>query len=122
MKNILQQIVPPTAINPSFNSVAIDTSQVLYISAQVTVDASGTAPTFTMKMQASNDIPNTGTMGISGFAPTNWSDVASASVSFTSAGTKMIPSQQIGYRWIRFVNTYASGSGNASVTIFGICV
>ena len=120
MKNVLTEIIPSRNINPSYDGAAIDTSQVIYASLQVV--ATGTTPTFSVKLQASNDVPPTGTMGVGTWTPTNWSDISGATVSFTDVGAKMIPVTLIGYRYIRVVETYTSGTGTFSAQFFGICV
>lgn len=121
MKFLNTQNIPSTSITPTFNGTAIATDQMLYISAQV-ITSSGSSPSATVKMQASNDIPSTSPSGLPNqFVPTNWTDVSGATVTITTNGTLLIPKTEICYRWVRFVVTFTSGTGNVSVNVFGIC-
>lgn len=120
MKYLSTTNIPSTSIDPTFSGVAIDTSQVLYISAQV-VTAGGSSPSYAVKMQASNDICTTGNQPTP-FVPTNWTDVSGAAVTVTTNGTMLIPKQELSYRWVRFVATFTSGTGNVTVNVFAVCV
>src|SRR5579872_4422788 len=88
----------------TINSDAIPTQNVLSVSAQAV--ATGGSVAGTAKLQASNDNVTTG----SGAVPTNWTDIASATVSVSAAGTFLIPKTEICYQWIRVVYTN-SGTG-----------
>lgn len=120
MKIINIPMISSTSITPSFNSAAVDSSQMLYISAQV-VSSAGASPVYSVKLQASNDIAQAGAQP-GAFTPTNWSDIPLATVSITANGAYLIPSTQIAYRWIRAAVTFTSGTGNTVVNLFGICV
>jgi hypothetical protein len=120
MKNTNFQTIPSTSVTPSFNGAAIDTGQMLYISAQA-ITSGSSSPVFTVKLQASNDICTTGNQPTP-FVPTNWTDIPNATVSVSANGSTMIPKTEICYRWVRVVVTFASGTGNVAVNIFGICV
>lgn len=68
---------------------ALDASQVLYLSAQAVVTGTSTG---TLNIQASNDI----------VSPTHWSDIETlGTVEIAGAGVYLIPSFQVGYRWVR---------------------
>lgn len=120
MKYVNPVIIPSTSITPTFNSAAIDTSQMLYVSLQAIV-AGGSSPTGTIKLQSSNDPCPPGNLP-NNFTPTNWSDIASATASFSADGVVVIPKTDLCYRWIRIVVTYVSGTGTISANLFGICV
>lgn len=119
MKYVSFQSIPPTSITPTFNGTAIDTGQMLYMSAQV-VTTAASSPVFTVKLQASNDVCITGNAPTP-FVPSNWTDIASATVSVSAAGVMLIPKTDICYRWVRAVVTFTSGTGTVAVNVFGVC-
>lgn len=119
MKTVITTLIPSTSITPSFNSAAYDTGQILYVSAQVIT--TGTSPTFTVKLQASNDNYPPGTMA-SDFTPTNWTDIPNTTVSVSATGSMLIPKTEICYRWVRAAVTFTSGTGTVIVNLFGISV
>lgn len=119
MKYLSFTSIPSTSITPSFNGDAIDTSQMLYLSAQA-VTAGGASPSFTVKLQMSNDVCLTGNQPTP-FAPTNWTDISGASVTVSSNGAALIPKTDLTYRWVRVVVTFTSGTGNVIVNVFGVC-
>lgn len=121
MKILSKQILSAASITPSRNSQAIDTSQMIQISAQV-VTTAGSSPTFSVKLQASNDVCDHGNLPGGSFTPTNWTDISGATVNVTQDGAVIIPKTEICYRWVRVVITFTSGTGNVAVTIFGICL
>ncbi len=120
MKYLSQQNIASRSITPTYNGPAIDASQLLQISVQAVI-ASGTSPTGSVKIQASNDVCHTGNQPTP-FVPTNWTDISGATVSYTDNGSLLIPKLDLCYRWIRIVNTFGSGTGNVSVTIFAVSV
>ena len=66
-----------------------------------------------IKVQVSNDsVKDT---------PTNWTDLASATINVTAASTLILAKTEICYQWIRLVYTRTSGSGtlNARVKTIG---
>lgn len=91
------------------NGTAIPAQDLLYVSAQA-VSTGGAAGT--LKFQASNDNPVSG----SGQVPTNWSDIASASVAVSGAGSFLIPSLSLCYQWIRVVYTN-TGTGTIACMV-----
>lgn len=95
-------------------SGAIPTDFVVNASVQVVTTGTSTG---TLKIQMSNDIgPPVGTLGQP--APTNWSDIASITVSVTAAGAVNIPKFDTCYGYIRAVWTHTNAaSGTLSVTI-----
>jgi hypothetical protein len=92
------------------NSAPIPAQDLCWVSAQVV--ATGTAAA-TVKIQASNDNPVSGT----GQAPTNWTDIASASATVSGAGTALIPKTDLCYQWIRVSVSSSSGAGNLQVNV-----
>lgn len=86
---------------------AIDASHILAISAQAVTTGTSTG---TLKFQASNDAP-----GVSG-NPTNWTDIASQSVSIAGAGTYLIPKFDVSYQWLRVVFTHTNAAAG-SITV-----
>lgn len=92
---------------------AIDVGQIYQASFQVVtgdVTAAGT-----VKIQMSNDAPPAGNQAP--FAPTNWTDVSSASISVASGvAANPIEIANMKYRWIRAVYTRTSG-GSTTITV-----
>ncbi len=104
------QLVVFTAINlagGALNSAAIDASNMYSISVQAitTTDPDSS----TLKIQVSNDSP-IGNKGFSSsvWTPTNWTDLPSATVTMTTAGTALIPKTDLCYQFIRLVYTPAN--------------
>lgn len=95
----------------SINSIAVSTENVLMCSVQFT--GTGTV-VGTMKIQASND--NVYAPAV----PSNWSDIPSATISVSAAGTFLIPKTELSYKYIRVVFTLSSGSGNMSAQLQSI--
>lgn len=93
------------------NFPAIPTNQVYAVSVLATQGDSTAAGT--VKLQASNDVPEAGQLAT--FSPTNWVDIADATATVTSGGAVLIPMTQICYQWIRVVWT-ASVDGTSNMT------
>jgi hypothetical protein len=91
----------------SANGPTIDASQLLQVSAQIIATGS---PTGTIKFQASNDFGNS----MASTTPTNWTDIATQTITLTTAGSFLIPKFEICYQWIRIV--YTSG-GTGTITV-----
>lgn len=90
----------------TITTAAIPALNLLYCSAQITA-TSGAAGT--LKLQASNDdFPSNTT------PPVNFSDIPSASVAVTGAGSFLIPIQNLCYQYVRLVYTN-TGAGTISV-------
>ncbi len=109
-------VVAMSALDGSVNqaSATIPTSQIVWISAAVTVASSSTG---TLKLQFSNDIPNP---VVTGWVPAagSWIDITSASSVVSGAGTTGIQKTEICAAWIRAVWTKNNGSaGTVSVNI-----
>lgn len=103
----------PVQAAASINSDAIPTENMLYCSVQVTSTGSSAG---TAKLQASNDNPVIG----NGMVPTHWTDIASASVAVSGAGSVLIPITNLCYQWIRVVYTNTgTGTIGAMVKIIG---
>lgn len=98
-------IIPTTAVATTevVSSEWVPASSVFNVSAQIVT--TGSNPNGAFKLQFSNDDPSTG------LAPSNASDVTSATVSTTTSGVYAIQKTEICAMWIRFVYTNASGSG-----------
>lgn len=95
----------------NLTSAAIDANQLLSISVQSV--STGTAAG-TLKLQFSNDAPS----NIS--APTNWTDIPSATVSVTAASTVGIAKTELCYRFVRVVYTFTSGTGTITANIMAL--
>ena len=67
----------------------------------------------TIKVQVSNDSVKD--------SPTNWTDLASATIAVTAASTLILAKTEVCYQWIRLVYTKTSGTGtlNARVKTIG---
>lgn len=79
----------------TLSSAAIPALNLFQCSVQfnVTGSAAGTG-----KLQGSNDVPAVG-------APTHWSDIPSATISVSGAGSFLIPKTDLCYQWVRVVYT-----------------
>lgn len=86
--------------------------------ASVQVVATGTL-VGTLKLQFSNDIP---TISGIGATPINWTDIPSASVAVSGAGSFAIAPINIAYNWIRAVYTKTSSTGSPKVTVTAHCI
>lgn len=85
-------------------SSAIPTAQIVWISAQIVVAGSSTGA---LKLQYSNDVVNP---VVTGWAPSHWIDITSASSTVSGAGTTGIQKIEICAAWIRAVWTHNNGS------------
>lgn len=89
----------------------IDSSYLFSASAQAV--SAGGAVTGVVKFQGSNDPVPPPTQ-------TSWSDIPSATIAVTAAGTFLVPKTELAYRWIRVVYTVAAGGGTLTVNFFGL--
>lgn len=100
----------------TLTSNPIPTHQAYCCSLQVntTGSAAGTA-----KLQASNDnIPGD---YVTLQTPTNWTDIPSATVTVTTAGSVLIPKLDLSYQYIRVVYTNTgTGTVQAVLSVLGI--
>lgn len=80
------------------------------------VISGGSSPTGTLKIQVSNDKPLSPSTP---FVPTNWSDLASGSLSFTDNATKVTNALTVSYYWARVYWDASSGTGTLTATLFG---
>lgn len=105
MRQVNDNIVKTQAAG-TVTTAAIPALNLFYGSAQIATTGSGSG---TLKFQASND-DFTG----SPTAPTNWSDIPSASIVVTGAGAFLIPKIEFCYQWVRLVYTN-TGTGTISI-------
>lgn len=103
MRNLSQTIL--NAVNGASNqaSAAINCSQIYAVSVQASF--SGGTLAGTLRLMASNDLSN----------PTNWSQVATASVS--AGALTLIPFTQTSYQFIQVTWAPSAGTGNITVNI-----
>jgi len=103
MRNLSQTII--SAQNAAVNQVstAINCGQIYAASLQCSFSNSGISGT--LNLQGSNDLTS----------PTNWSTVATASVS--ASAVTMIPTTQTSYQFVRASWTASGGSGTITVNI-----
>ena len=99
---------------PAPVSAAIDASQIYSISAQVVM--TGSSPTGTLKLQASNDKINAANLALD-TVPTNWSDIPNASVAISATGAFLVPKTDLSYQWVRALWVQTSGTGTVTVNI-----
>lgn len=104
-----QSVFPDiSSTGASQNGGVIDTSSMVYASAQAVVTGTVTG---TLILQFSNDIVNpTNTP-----TPVNYSPIPSATVAIAGAGVYAIPATLLCYEFIRAVYTSASGTGSIIV-------
>lgn len=103
MRNLSAAIIYQANAAVIANSNAIDCSQIYAVSLQASFSSSTLAGS--LKLQGSNDL-NT---------PTNWSDVATASVS--SGTLTLIPTTQTCYQFIRANWTPSAGTGTITINL-----
>lgn len=96
-------------------SAAFDTWSMYRVSAQAFF-SDGTAAG-ALKLQASNDISTANNLAIDQ-APIHWNDIPNSSQTVTAGASVLIPSMEIGYRWIRAVWTPSAGAGNITVSLY----
>lgn len=118
MRNLVTTIASASDAT-SFNGAAVDTNQTFSASFQFSMTDSASAGT--VKIQASNDNPaSTGASGPTPtFIPTNWSDIPSASVTYTASTTQgIILVPVMSFRYIRAVFTQTTaGSGTMTINM-----
>jgi hypothetical protein len=110
MKFVRDNTIELADATATTNGPAIDANQLISMSVQAikAADAEGT-----VKLQASND---EGPPSGAGAPPSNWTDIASATVTLTaSPGTFLIPKTDLCYRWVRVVYTRTGGGGALTV-------
>jgi hypothetical protein len=107
MRNLSQTII--SAQNAAVNQVstAINCGQIYAASLQCSFSNSGISGT--LALQGSNDLTSFLTI------PTNWSTVATASVS--NSAVTMIPTTQTSYQFVRASWTASAGTGTITVNI-----
>lgn len=106
MKYLNKKVIDATSTSISTSSTPIDASQVYSATVQGVV--TGSASAGALKLQGSNDAPydmNSAVPVASPWAPTNWSDIASATIAISGAGTIIIPVTSICHQWLRVVQT-----------------
>lgn len=84
-------------------SNAVHLSHISQYAVQIVTSGS---PTGVFKIQVSCDLGRT-----NGSVPTNWSDLASATMAVSAAGISFINLVDAGYSWFRVVYTKTSGTG-----------
>lgn len=96
----------------SRNGSAIRADQ-LYAASFVAI-FSDVAAAGTVKLQASNDKPQSGSLAP--FTPTNWKDISGASATVVAGVAPIIPKTDLCYQWIRVVFTQTNpGIGTINV-------
>jgi hypothetical protein len=78
------------------------------------------SPVGSMKLQGSCDVGTSTTDGNpANNVVTNWTDVAGSSQAVSAAGNLMFNISDAGWKWLRVVYTFTSGTGTAVVRING---
>lgn len=96
----------------SKNGSTVDSGQLISASFHFILGDTTAAGTF--KVQASNDELGNGNPQT--FAPTNWVDIPSASVTYTAGTTQgLVTIASMAYRWVRAVSTITT-PGSTTVT------
>lgn len=104
MKTFNKKALDAAATYSTTTSSAIDAGNIY--SASVQGVSTGSATTGTLKLQGSNDMPASGApYPTNGFTPTNWTDIASATVNFSGATTGLVPVTNICHQFLRVVFT-----------------
>lgn len=107
MRPLNKLVIAAQDTDEDINSDPIRASFLFSVSVMCVVTTAGEGE---VKLQASNDDPADG-------IPTNWVDIADASVSFTEAGVFLIPKTDICYEWIKLAYTSTDGGGLLDVRI-----
>jgi len=102
----IQALASQTAA--TVNSAAIPAMNLFYCSAQIAATGSAAG---TLVIQASNDDLS----GEPTLVPTNWSSIATATVSVAGAGAYLIPTITLCYQYVR-VSYTNTGAGTIAVT------
>src|ERR1700734_2300952 len=100
-----KNIIPAsTVMNTTINSVPIQLQNALFYVIQIVF--TGT-PTGTFKLQASCDNSATQTAAGQTYAPTNWTDIPSATAAVSGAGSVLLrdPAYFASYSFVRVVYT-----------------
>lgn len=101
--------IPATTVaTANFNGPPIPIAFASRISAQFNV-VGATTPSATGKIQVSNDVPPSGLENQ--FVPTNWSDLANATIPIAANGPFLTPVAEVCARWARSVFVFTSGTG-----------
>lgn len=114
MRSNLSLNIVSAPSSASFNGSSIIADQLIACSAQAVNVGTGVG---TVKLQASNDGPGLRVDAKGNPLPTNWNDITGATVAVSGAGPFLIPKIDLGYRYIRAVYTFTSGTGTISVNI-----
>lgn len=111
MRSLRELVFSAADASVDQTSSAILANYLVAVSAQAIQTGAATGA---LKFQASNDPA----IIAGGAQPTNWTDVASQTVTIGAAGTFLIPKFDICYNWIRLVYTKNNGSaGTVTVQI-----
>jgi hypothetical protein len=105
MRQVNDNIIPLQAA-ASVTTAALPSLNLFSCSAQITTTGAAAG---TLKIQASNDY-----VVQANAVPVNWSDIPSASVAVSGAGSYLIPFTNLCYEHVRLVYTN-TGSGTISV-------
>jgi hypothetical protein len=100
-----------TDMSANITSNAIWLGHIANFAIQLTFTGS---PTGTFKLQASND-EGANDLKLADASITNWTDVDGSDQAITEAGNHMWNVQNCGYRWVRVVYTFTSGTGSITV-------
>ena len=98
----------------SITGSAINASQLINSYWQVICSASDAAGT--VKIQMSNDLPPDGNMA-SGYTPTHWSDIPSATSAVSSGAGPCIVLANMSAQWVRAVYTKSGGGAASSMSV-----
>lgn len=98
----------------SVNFAAVDTNQIIAVSALATFSENTAAGT--LKLQASNDHSAAGNLA-GAFVPTNWVDISGATVTIVAGASVLIPKTEVCYNYIRLVFTRTGGAGTMQVNL-----
>lgn len=101
------------AAAPNANSRQYDESAQFAASVQVVITGANVAGT--VKLQASNDNPNSMGDQPDRVTITNWTDIPGAAVTVTTAGSYLVPVMDLSYGWLRVVYT-STATGVQTIT------
>lgn len=116
MRFVPAQIITNAAMTGNVSSIGLDINQLYLGSIQATYTGS---PTGTIKVQVSDDIVAVAPGADPSANVVHWDDYTGSSTAVAGAGSITYNLSFTGYRWVRLVYTFTSGTGTLNATFSG---
>lgn len=112
------KIITDGDMSDDIESIGIDMNQIALGSIQAVFTGS---PVGTLKLQFSNDIVPVPANGADDLASAvvNWTDYSGSSQAISAAGDFAWNLTNVGYRWLRLVYVFSSGTGELNASYCG---